>query len=142
MEPSAPDPARRRRLPAVDVWTPRRVRYPHAPATKDPLNDGPSGGEDLAALRERIEAAPWVEQVQLAATVRLGPHRLLVVVRIVPSEDVRAGSAERLLELVHALRQDLLSLRTVTDAEITVLPPRQSSESPLAAGERRPPRAP
>jgi hypothetical protein len=65
-----------------------------------------------------------VEQIQLAATVRLGPQRQLVVVRIVPSEDVRAGSAEQLLELVHALREDLLSLRTVTDAEITVLPAR------------------
>jgi hypothetical protein len=83
-----------------------------------------------------------VEQIQLAATVRLGPHQQLVVVRIVPSEDVRAGSAEQLLELVHALREDLLSLRTVTDAGITVLPARRSSESPLAAGEPRPPCAP
>ena len=61
-------------------------------------------------------------QVPALVAVYVGPGHLLVNARVVPTPEACAQPAHQLVEQVSALRTDLLTAETISDAEITVVP--------------------
>jgi cation diffusion facilitator family transporter len=90
--------------------------------SKGLLIDESARPEVLDRLRERILAETWVGQVATVIAVFVGPGKLLVNARVVPTDAAGAGPAHELVELVAALRKDLLTAEAISDAEITVVP--------------------
>jgi cation diffusion facilitator family transporter len=98
------------------------VAYLMARRTKRLLIDESAPRDVLDRLHQRIAAEEWVAHVPGVIAVYVGPGRLLVNVRVVPTDQAAAGPAHRLVSQVATLRDDLLAAEAIGDAEITVVP--------------------
>jgi cation diffusion facilitator family transporter len=98
------------------------VAYLMARRSKRLLIDESAGPDVLDRLRERIADETWVAEVRLVVAVFMGPGRLLVTARVVPTADAASRPAHELVAQVSALRDALLETTAIGDAEVTVVP--------------------
>jgi cation diffusion facilitator family transporter len=106
------------------------VAFLVARRSKGLLIDQSAPDDVLARLRERITAEPWVGEIEALTAVYVGPRRLLVTARLLPTPEWIGRSAEDLVEQAYALRTDLMGAEVIGDAEITLVPERRRSSSP------------
>jgi divalent metal cation (Fe/Co/Zn/Cd) transporter len=99
------------------------VAYLMAQRSKRLLIDESAPRDVLDGLRERIAAQPWVAEVRAVIAVYVGPGRLLVTARVVPTGTAADRPGHELAAQVSALRADLLTTEMINDAEITLVPP-------------------
>jgi cation diffusion facilitator family transporter len=98
------------------------VAYLMAQRSKRLLIDESAQPEVLDRLRERIAAESWIARVDAVVAVFVGPGRLLVTARVIPTGEMAARPGQELASRVAALRADLLTTETISDAEVTLLP--------------------
>jgi cation diffusion facilitator family transporter len=98
------------------------VAFLIARRSKRLLIDESAQPDVIDRLRERIGSEAWIDQVPSVVAVFVGPGRLLVTARVVPTAEAAAGPARDLVERVSKLRADLLIADAISDAEITVVP--------------------
>ncbi|HKS98676.1 MAG TPA: cation diffusion facilitator family transporter [Rugosimonospora sp.] len=105
------------------------IAYLVARRSKGLLIDESAPPDVLERLRDRIASEPWVGRVVALTAVFIGPRRLLVTARVAPTAQAVAGSAKELVARASALRQDLLKLDVIGQAEVALTP------SPVDGGD-------
>jgi cation diffusion facilitator family transporter len=98
------------------------VAFLVARRSKGLLIDESAPDDVLHRLRERIGAEPWVREIEALTAVYVGPGRLLVTARLLPTPEMARGPAEELLTCAYGLRTSLCALDVIGDAEITLVP--------------------
>jgi cation diffusion facilitator family transporter len=93
--------------------------------SKGLLIDESAPDDVLARLRTRISAETWVHEIQALTAVYVGPGRLLVTARLLPTAEMASRPAGELLRYAYGLRTNLCALDVIGDAEITLVPDRK-----------------
>ena len=99
------------------------VAFLVARRSKRLLIDESAGPDVLQRLRLRIAEEAWVAQVTGLVAVFIGPRRLLVTARVVTTPATALRPAAEVVARVAALRTELLATATITEVEITLVPP-------------------
>jgi divalent metal cation (Fe/Co/Zn/Cd) transporter len=105
------------------------VAFLVARRTKGLLIDESAPADILDRLRERIVAETWVRRIEALTAVYIGPRRLLVTARLLPTPEMSRLPAEELVERAYRLRTDLCTADVIADAEITLVPETHQSSS-------------
>jgi cation diffusion facilitator family transporter len=98
------------------------VAYLVARRSKRLLIDESAPADVVDRLRERIVAESWVRSIESLTAVYIGPQRLLVNARLVPTPELSRRPAAELIERAYALRTELCAADVIMDAEITLVP--------------------
>jgi cation diffusion facilitator family transporter len=98
------------------------IAYLVARRSKGLLIDESPPNDVLERLRLRITSEPWVGRVVDLTAFFIGPRRLLVTTRVAPTPEAVDGSAGELLDKASALRDNLLALEVVGQAEVALSP--------------------
>lgn len=96
------------------------VAYLLARRSKALLLDESAPADVLGPIRASVAEADWVERLDEAHAVYVGPSSLLVNLWVVPSGEMRGGPADELVARVNEMRQRLLADPGIDHVTVTV----------------------